>query len=43
MAEELQVGKSTRYRAAESDVAEKCYELSGVTLQRLLEIEGKLE
>lgn len=43
VAEELQVGKSTRYRTADSPVAEKCYECSGVTLQRLLEIEGKLE
>jgi len=41
--EAIDVGKRTRYRTADSDVAEKCYELNGVTLQRLLELEGKLD
>ncbi|GAB3687576.1 hypothetical protein GCM10028857_20800 [Salinarchaeum chitinilyticum] len=43
VAEELQVGKSTRYRTADSPIAEKCYECSGVTLRQLLKIEGKLD
>lgn len=41
--ERVDAGKRTRYRTATSDVAQKCHELSGVTLQRLLEIEGKLD
>lgn len=43
VADELQVGKSTRYRTADSPVAEKCYECSGVALQQLLDLEGKLD
>lgn len=41
--ETVDAGKRTRYRYADSDVAQKCYELSGVTLRRLLDLEGKLD
>lgn len=39
--EAVDAGARTRYRTADSPVAEKCYELNGSTLERLLEVEGK--
>jgi len=41
--EAVDAGAGTRYRTAEHEVAQKCHELSGVTLRRLFELEGTLD
>lgn len=41
VAREIDTGGSSRYTTAETDVAEKLFELDGVTLQRLVEVEGE--
>lgn len=41
VAEAVDRGSATRYRTADSEVAQKCYELNGVALQRLLDVESE--